>query len=145
MSHIALLSDIYSNLTYNHGKIATAVLSVLAVPAEAETILQIGDLYRSCTWECILLKKAIATIATTTTSATVPPIDIDAVESGASVSETLVAEDKEKVLIVTPTPSPNSKALLDVVSNIPGNIIPFLQGMSCVSRVSNKTLIKSNQ
>lgn len=130
LSHIALLSDIYSNLTYTHNKSTTAVLAVFASPSAAETLSQIGQLYRVASWESVLLKRlsppATAAKPTPTPEAAATAPDVASTSAAAPVegSSPPVAASAA----VSP-PTPNLKTVLEVVGQFPMNIMPILNGV----------------
>ena len=134
LSYVALLSDLYANLTYAHGKTATAVLAVLATAENVEVLGQVGQLYRSCTWETITLKGKLPGAPTDLASALtklaegVPPSGLALTEAPAA------AAGPDATSASGPTPAPSSpaksinfKSVEDVITNIPLNITPFLQ------------------
>lgn len=137
LSLVALLSDIYGNLTYAHGKASTSVLAVFSTPEEATTLSQIGQLHRTCIWENILIKKLTPTSATST----MPPgaegsgpaaasTSGAAAEGGpASTMDSSVAATTEGAPESTtkdkePKPSPNLKSVQDLLASFPLNIMP---------------------
>lgn len=134
LSIVALLSDIYGNLTYAHGKASTSVLAVFSTPEEAKTLSQIGQLHRTCLWENILIKKLAPTSATLTTppgaesSATPAAAPVAGSSTGGQAAEPSTEDkpeqsssgaDKEKE-----KPSPNRKAVQDLLASFPLNIVP---------------------
>lgn len=132
LTYIALLSDVYGNLSYAHGKVATAILATLAVPEEKETIVQLGALYRTCLWESIVLKKK-APAAVTGTQAKEVGTEGEATpavagEAGAVATPAATSEGAKSPLAA------NTKAVDDLLSNIPLTIIPVFQGAFSLSR-----------
>lgn len=130
LTYIALLFDIYSNLVYSHGKVATLLLSALATPTESQTLSDLGEVYRVCLWENIILKKTSST-SLVDEDAVPTPFESSSIANNAaptnpeaSTSATAVSGVESPV----PTSSPNSKAVQEVVAMIPQNISPFLQG-----------------
>jgi len=133
LTTIAFLADIYGSVTYAHGKVATVVLTALAAPAEAQTIADIGEVYRWCLSETILLKrtKAAPPLAEQPTEATMvdgagvadapPAVDVALTDTGAK-----------------PAPSPNQKAVSEVISQIPLNLVPLLQCQFSMLAISVK-------
>lgn len=128
LTYIALLSDVYGNLSYAHGKVATAILATLAVPEEKETIVQLGTLYRTCLWETIVLKKKAPTAVTGSETkeagaagAATPAVVGEPAVGGAGAAAT------PEGTAATPLAA-NTKAVDDLLTNIPLTIIPVFQG-----------------
>jgi E3 ubiquitin-protein ligase HUWE1 len=121
----------YSSLTYTHGKTATSVLSVFAAPAEADTLAQIGQLHRACVWENILLKKMKPSTGSGTPVASTESgpasggegvVEVPGALSSAEGTSS-AAQDANS----TASSSPNFKAVQEVVTNFPLNIVPVFQ------------------
>lgn len=132
LTYIALLADIYSNLTYSHGKVATTVLAAISGPRESETLLDLGQLYRVCIWESVLLKQQPASGAISEDN---PVAGVAVAGVGPVAPDAPVVDGSVDLLTLAPAPgstprAPNSKALQDVVCGIPLNILPLLQGAS---------------
>ncbi|KAK4704493.1 hypothetical protein P7C70_g1715, partial [Phenoliferia sp. Uapishka_3] len=126
LTSLAFLADIYTNLTYSHGKVATTLLSALASPAEAQTLIDIGEVYRFCLTETILIKKSSA--PTPVAAPTIPDVTMS---DGTAVITAPAAVTEVAVIPPTSTPptsqTSNQKAVLDIISQIPTNIVPLLQ------------------
>ena len=118
--------DIYQNLSYSHGKVATTLLTALAAPAEEQTLADIGEVYRFCLAETILIKKPFNV---TLVPSPAPAADATEVTmSDGTVAAPSGEADAAVAKATTPTVGPNQKAVLDVISQIPTNIVPLLQG-----------------
>lgn len=124
LSYIALLSDIYGSLTYNHGRIATSVLVVLAQPTEAAILLKMGQFWRACLWESTESKESVlAAITKPTLTSVTDKTEVPQVAA-------LTGPDSE-VLAAGSVGLPDSynfKALLGVIWAIPANCTTFFQG-----------------
>lgn len=110
LTYTALLSDVYANLSYTHGRLASTVLIALAErPADVETLVELGRLFRFGTWEGQLVEKMQS-----------KPVIVDAeklASAGGAIKDT-----------AAPNPhAANIKSMFDVVSSIPIHVIPFFQ------------------
>ncbi|KAM0754248.1 hypothetical protein T439DRAFT_311132 [Meredithblackwellia eburnea MCA 4105] len=130
LTMLAFLSDMYGNLSYSHGRVATSVLIALAQPSEAQTLSDIGQVYRFCLAEQIGLKKLGVAKSTTGMSST-PAIGVVSPvipgDLGVERSSEESAKGKGKEAETAGAAPTNHKAVLDVVSQIPLNIVPLLQ------------------
>ncbi|GAA5942817.1 hypothetical protein JCM10213_002959 [Rhodosporidiobolus nylandii] len=139
LSHIALLSDVFINLTYAHGKAATAILSVFTAPGMENILEKIGQVYRACIWENVSIRPTSFWTGDATKSAT----EQIAKEAPAAVAPTPAAaaqqeQQQEKAaekaaveVISTPaTPdSPNIKLVQDVIQAFTKSMLPLMQSV----------------
>ena len=110
LTYVALLSDIYANLSYTHGRLASTVLSALCErPADVDILNDLGKMFRWGTWEGQLLEKMQS-----------KPVIVDAeklASAGGAIKETMAPSIY----------AANIKSMFDVVSSIPVHVIPFYQ------------------
>lgn len=116
LTFIALLGDVYSNLSYAHGRVASTVLLALCNPTETEILLNLGDVYRFSVWEALMLNKiqAPARVAET---------------DGVTVAGSEVKDVLETISTVSVASShaPNVKSLHEIITSLPLHIVPFFQ------------------
>lgn len=139
LTTLGFLADIYMNLTYSHGKIATTLLTALAAPVEAQTLVDIGEVYRFCLAETILIKKPRSSAAEPAT------IETEVTMSDGTATPSAKPVNAVDAPAKSPAPqTPNQKAVLDVVSQIPTNIVPLLQGAPPASRKPARMLTRAH-
>ena len=118
LTYTALLSDVYANLSYTHGRLASTVLLALTEqPATLQTLVDLGRIFRFGTWEGQLLEKMLS-----------KPVAEKLASAGGAIQE-------------TKTPSihaANIKSMFDVVSSIPIHVIPFFQCTSLFLRSQSR-------
>lgn len=124
LSYTGLLSDVYANLSYTHGRLASTVLLALCNPAETEILLQLGELYRFSVWESLLLNK----VSSPTKAAT--PVAATGIDATSSTAVELASKDEISTISAASAHAPNVKSLHDVISSIPVHVTPFLQCQS---------------
>ncbi|GAA5969495.1 hypothetical protein JCM11641_008133 [Rhodosporidiobolus odoratus] len=140
LSHIALLSDVFINLTYAHGKSATAIIKVFTTPEQTAILEKIGHVYRACTWENVTIRPTSFWTGDATKSATeqiekeVPAQPVVPTPSAEARQEQQQEEAKEKAaveVISTPaTPdSPNIKLVQDVIQSFTKSMLPLFQSI----------------
>ncbi|GAA5889291.1 hypothetical protein JCM6882_000697 [Rhodosporidiobolus microsporus] len=139
LSHIALLSDVFINLTYAHGKAATGILGVFVKPDQAEILEKIGQVYRACTWENVTIRPTSFWTGDATKSAT-EQIAKDASAEEAPTPAAAAQQERQQEqaadkaaveVISTPaTPdSPNIKLVQDVLQSFTKSTLPFMQSI----------------
>ncbi|GAA5823738.1 hypothetical protein JCM11251_003273 [Rhodosporidiobolus azoricus] len=139
LSHIALLSDVFINLTYAHGKAATAILSSFTKPEHADLLEKIGRVYRACTWENVTIRPTSFWTGDATKSAT-EQIARDAPEAEAPTPAAAAQQERQQEqaadkaaveVISTPaTPdSPNIKLVQDVLQSFTKSTLPLMQSI----------------
>ncbi|KPV73687.1 uncharacterized protein RHOBADRAFT_16819 [Rhodotorula graminis WP1] len=143
LTHISLLSDVYINLTYVHGKAATAILSVFAPPApvvQQELLERIGRVYRACQWENVTIRPTTFWTGEASKSATDEVVKAADAQGEAPTPAVAAARehqleqaaDKAAVdAISTPaTPdSPNIKLVQDVIQSFTKSTTPLIQSI----------------
>ncbi|EMS22762.1 E3 ubiquitin-protein ligase HUWE1 [Rhodotorula toruloides NP11] len=140
LSHISLLSDVFTNLTYAYGKPATVILSVFTKPAEQGEVLErIGRVYRACQWENVAIRPTSfwtgeASQAATEEIAQNAPqgeAPTPAVAASREHQQERAAEKAAVEAISTPaTPdSPNIKLIQDVLQAFTRSTLPFMQAI----------------
>ncbi|GAA6048825.1 hypothetical protein JCM3770_003640 [Rhodotorula araucariae] len=154
LSHISLLSDVFINLTYAHGKAATTILGVFTAPAppeQQEILERIGRVYRACQWENVTIRptsfwtgeasQSAANEAAKTAEAQ-GEAPTAAVAAAREHQQEQTAEKAAVEAISTPaTPdSPNIKLVQDVIQAFTKSTIPLLQSIMklLVHRRSNE-------
>ncbi|GAA5961735.1 hypothetical protein JCM21900_000844 [Sporobolomyces salmonicolor] len=140
LSHILLLSDVYINLTYAHGKVATSILQVWTTPGQSHILERIGQVYRACTWENVTIRPTSFWTGEASKAST-DQIAKEGAEAPAAATEVAaVAQDVQQAkaaekaavdAISTPaTPDlPNIKLVQDVVQTFTKNTMPLLQSI----------------
>jgi E3 ubiquitin-protein ligase HUWE1 len=138
LSHVSLLSDVFTNLGYAHGKAATAILSVFTVKGpQAEILQRIGQVYRACLWENVTIRPTSFWSGEASKAAT-EQLAKDAPEGEAPTPAVAVARERQQAqaadvaareVISTPaTPdSPNIKLVQDVVQSFTRMTLPLYQ------------------
>ncbi|BGP26526.1 E3 ubiquitin-protein ligase HUWE1 [Rhodotorula toruloides] len=140
LSHISLLSDVFTNLTYAYGKPATVILSVFTKPAaQAEVLGRVGRVYRACQWENVAIrptsfwtgeasKAATEEIAERAPQGEAPT---PAIAASRERQQEQAAEKAAVEAISTPaTPdSPNIKLIQDVLQTFTKSTLPFMQAI----------------
>lgn len=140
LSHISLLSDVFTNLTYAYGKPATVILSVFTKPvSQSEVLERIGRVYRACQWENVAIRPtsfwtgeasqaATEEIAQRAPSGEAPT---PAIAAARERQQEQAAEKAAVEAISTPaTPdSPNIKLIQDVLQNFTKATLPLMQAI----------------
>lgn len=138
VSATSLLSDVFTNLGYAHGKAATAIISVFTVKGPQADILQrIGQVYRACLWENVTIRPTSFWSGEASKAAT-EQLAKDAPEGEAPTPAVAVARERQQAqaadvaareVISTPaTPdSPNIKLVQDVVQSFTRMTLPLYQ------------------
>ncbi|GAA6003447.1 E3 ubiquitin-protein ligase TOM1 [Rhodotorula paludigena] len=143
LSHISLLSDIFINLTYVHGKAATAVLGVFGsqAPREQQDLLEkIGAVYRACQWENVTIRPTSFWTGEASKSAAEQAAQkadeqgeapTPAVAAAREHQQEQAAEKAAVEAISTPaTPdSPNIKLVQDVIQTFTKMTLPLFQSI----------------
>ncbi|GAA6015032.1 hypothetical protein JCM10207_008710 [Rhodosporidiobolus poonsookiae] len=139
LSHIALLSDVFINLTYAHGKAATAILGTFTQREHAHILERIGRVYRACIRENVTIRPTSfwsgdATKSTTEQIAQDAPAEVAPTPAAAAAQERQQEQAAEKAaveVISTPaTPdSPNIKLIQDVIQAFTKSMVPLLQSI----------------
>ncbi|BGP42101.1 E3 ubiquitin-protein ligase tom1 [Rhodotorula kratochvilovae] len=143
LSHISLLSDVFVNLTYAHGKAATAILGVFTAPAapeQQEVLERIGRVYRACQWENVTIRPTSfwtgeASKAASDEAAKAADVQGEAptpaVAAAREHQQEQAAEKAAVDAISTPaTPdSPNIKLVQDVIQSFTKSMTPLLQSI----------------
>lgn len=147
LSHISLLSDVYINLTYVHGKAATAILSVFAPPAplaQQEIVERIGRVYRACQWENVTIRPTSFWTGEASKSATDEAVKAADAQGDAPTPAVAAAREHQQEqaaekaavdAISTPaTPDlPNIKLVQDVIQSFTKSTTPLVQCASSAS------------
>jgi E3 ubiquitin-protein ligase HUWE1 len=138
LSHIGLLSDVFINLTYAHGKAATAILTVFTESQHTQILEKIGAVYRACTWENVTIRPTSFWTGDATKTATeqlansaaaaAPAVDAPTPAAAAAQQKQEQAAEKSAVEVIsTPaTPdSPNIKLIQDVLQAYTKSCLPL--------------------
>lgn len=141
-TRVTLLADMFSSVTYTHGRSSLSMLSGLT---DASDILpDLGALHRACIWENIVLKSALSargvSISRTNQGFSSDGISMPSqaadlsneADMGPSLpeSEQCLEEAKSKEGVKKDGPQErNAKALKHIATQIPTSLTPFFQGM----------------
>lgn len=138
LTHVSLLSDVFTNLSYAHGKSATAILQVFTVKgSQGEILERIGRVYRACLWENVSIRPTSFWTGEASKAAT-EQLAKDAPEGAAPTAAVAAARERQqeqaaeaaaREVISTPaTPdSPNIKLVQDVVQAFTRMTLPLYQ------------------
>ncbi|GAA6031536.1 hypothetical protein JCM8097_006506 [Rhodosporidiobolus ruineniae] len=139
LSLLSLLSDVFINLTYAHGKAATAIISTFVQPEQAEILERVGRVYRACTWENVTVRPTSFWTGDATKSATeqiakeVPEAEAPTEAAQAAVKQKQEAAAEKAAVEVISTPatpaSPNIKLVQDVLQTFTKASLPLFQSI----------------
>ncbi|KAI0326605.1 DUF913-domain-containing protein [Cubamyces sp. BRFM 1775] len=144
----SLLSDIYATAGYSHGRASTTLLQALLGP-KSSPLTDLGSLHRTCVWENIVLKAALAAqeakVETPAAEATASPSAPSAQEPEAATTsatarpgDAVAANGAATGEPSIPTPpakkeekpkDKNANGLKHLVTQIPTSLAPFFQSV----------------
>ncbi|GAA5986703.1 hypothetical protein JCM10908_003863 [Rhodotorula pacifica] len=138
LSHVSLLSDVFTNLSYARGKAATVIISVFTVKGPQSEILQrTGQVYRACLWENVTIRPTSFWSGEASKAAT-EQLAQNAPDGEAPTPAVAVARERQQAqaaevaareVISTPaTPdSPNIKLVQDVARSFTHMTLPLYE------------------
>ncbi|KAL6310318.1 hypothetical protein BKA93DRAFT_924556 [Sparassis latifolia] len=147
---VSLLSDIYATAGYAHGRATSALLQSLVGPSTPTILPELGALHRTCVWENIALKAALASqgfdvpisslpsldssAPTRMGTPTISQADADAASTGTTngvqgeQEQSTASSSRESTKEDSPKEQ-NAKVVKHLASQIPSSLAPFFQAI----------------
>jgi E3 ubiquitin-protein ligase HUWE1 len=136
-----LLSDIFSNVSYSHGRVTTLLLDILLGSSSGGVVPELGTLHRLGIWEDIALKAGLAYKGLDTPHSTprtpfLPPNDLPPSDSSHQRSdsrpipsaENTTQQGHELVKEKESVREQNVRALKHLAHALPASLSPFFLG-----------------